>query len=319
VTWPNRQIKRKPAMNDQSRLFDFLYQQLQHFPKPDMLAGKVNGSYTTISTQTVVDQVNKLSAALLNMGLSGGNMDVEVQDKIAIISKNRPEWLVLDLACQQIGVVLCPIYPTTNINEMEYIFNDAAVKYVFITGEDILDKVNNIRNQVPSLLGVFSFDEMQGADNWEKLLHQISNEQLEAVDVAKKAIMAKDEGFTISAEGSIKWFKLDVQIELLELDTITGDFAKKITYRVVPYLVHQSIFANPNSAPVGYGELMKKVVKEYSYIYTGQNVDVLKFDININNLFYSAVKPSSESKGSTTSNQDQKASEKLNKDRKSVV
>ena len=177
-------------MNDQSRLFDFLYQQLQHFPKPDMLAGKVNGSYTTISTQTVVDQVNKLSAALLNMGLSGGNMDVEVQDKIAIISKNRPEWLVLDLACQQIGVVLCPIYPTTNINEMEYIFNDAAVKYVFITGEDILDKVNNIRNQVPSLLGVFSFDEMQGADNWEKLLHQISNEQLEAVDVAKKAIMA---------------------------------------------------------------------------------------------------------------------------------
>ena len=144
-------------------------------------------------------------------------------------------------------------------------------------------------------------------------LTSIINQVILSSDYAKKAIMAKDEGFTISAEGYIKWFKLDVQIELLELDTITGDFAKKITYRVVPYLVHQSIFANPNSAPVGYGELMKKVVKEYSYIYTGQNVDVLKFDININNLFYSAVKPSSESKGSTTSNQDQKASEKLNK------
>jgi hypothetical protein len=68
-----------------------------------------------------------------------------------------------------------------------------------------------------------------------------------------------------------------------------ADYAKKITYRVVPYYVHQSIFSNPSSAPVGYSELMKTVVKEYQYIYTGQNVDVLKFDININNLFYAGL------------------------------
>ena len=144
-------------------------------------------------------------------------------------------------------------------------------------------------------------------------LTAIINQVILSSDYAKKAINAKDKGFEISAEGYIKWFKLDVQIELLEYDPIVGDYAKKITFRVVPYFVHQSVFSNPNSAPVGYGELMKKVVKEYSYIYTGQNVDVLKFDININNLFYSAVKPSPENEGSTTSNQDQKGSEKLNK------
>lgn len=144
-------------------------------------------------------------------------------------------------------------------------------------------------------------------------LTAIINQVILSSDYAKKAINAKDKGFEITAEGYIKWFKLDVQIELLEYDPIVGDYAKKITFRVVPFFVHQSIFANPNSAPVGYGELMKKVVKEYSYIYTGQNVDVLKFDININNLFYSAVKPSPENEGSTTSNQDQKGSEQLNK------
>ena len=129
------------TMNNQSRIFDFLYYQQEKFPQPDMLAGKVNGSYEPISTEQVVQRVNKLSAALLKTGLSGNDMTVENQDKIAIISKNRPEWLILDLACQQAGIILCPIYPTTNINELEYIFNDAAIKYVFITGDDILEKV----------------------------------------------------------------------------------------------------------------------------------------------------------------------------------
>jgi hypothetical protein len=58
---------------------------------------------------------------------------------------------------------------------------------------------------------------------------------------------------------------------------------------------------------------MKTVVKEYQYIYTGQNVDVLKFDININNLFFAGVNPSPENQGSKTDNQDQKLSEQKNK------
>lgn len=140
-------------------------------------------------------------------------------------------------------------------------------------------------------------------------LTSMINQVILSSDYAKRAIT--DKGFS-SIPGYIKWFKLDVQIELLELDPIVGDFAKKITYRVVPYYIHQSIFSNPNSMPIGYNELMKRVVKEYNYIYTGQNTDVLKFDININNLFFAGVNPSPENEGSKTSTQDQKGSEKLN-------
>jgi long-chain acyl-CoA synthetase len=175
-------------MNDQSRIFDFLYYQLQRFPKSDMLAGKINGSFQPISTQEVVNKVNYLSAALLKMGLNGNDMQVEHQDKIAIVSKNRPEWLILDIACQQIGITLCPIYPTTNINEVEFIFNDAEVKYVFLSGEDILEKVNNIRDRIPSLLGVFSFDEMKGVDHWENIIQNIQQEDLDKVEAFKKNI-----------------------------------------------------------------------------------------------------------------------------------
>ena len=178
-------------MNDQSRIFDFLYHQLQKFPKPDMLAAKVDGTYKGISTQEVVTRVNHLGAALLKLGLSGNDMQVENQDKIAIISKNRPEWLILDLACQQAGIILCPVYPTTHINEMEYIFNDASIKYVFVTGEDILEKVNNIRNRVPSMMGVFSFDKMNGADHWEKLTNDIQQENLDKIEHCKTTIEAQ--------------------------------------------------------------------------------------------------------------------------------
>lgn len=178
-------------MNDQSRIFDFLYHQLERFPKDDMLAAKINGTYRPYSTKYIADRVRQLSAALLKKGLSGNDMQVENQDKIAIISKNRPEWVMLDLACQQAGVVLCPIYPTTNVNELEFILNDAAIKYIFITGDDILDKVNSIRSRVPSLMGVFSFDEMPGADHWENLLSDVTPDDLEEMELVKKRIKAE--------------------------------------------------------------------------------------------------------------------------------
>ncbi len=178
-------------MNEQSRIFDFLYHQLNKLPKPDMMAAKVDGSYQPISTREVVTRVNKLSAGLLKLGLSGYDLQVKNQDKIAIISKNRPDWLVLDLACQQAGIILCPIYPTTNINEIEYIFNDAAIKYVFVTGEDILEKVTLIRDRVPSLMGVYSFDEMPGADNWEKITLNVGPEDYERMESIKETITAE--------------------------------------------------------------------------------------------------------------------------------
>ncbi|MFZ1530239.1 MAG: long-chain fatty acid--CoA ligase [Ferruginibacter sp.] len=176
-------------MNNVKRLFDFLYYQLNKFPKTDMLSGKVNGQWVSLGTQDVTVLVNKLSAGLLRIGLGGNDMTVENQDKIALISKNRPEWLLLDLACQQIGVVLCPIYPTTNINELEFIFNDAAVKQAFISGNEILQKVKNIHERVPSLQNIYSFDKDLDAIFWETLLDDISAAELARVEEIKAGIL----------------------------------------------------------------------------------------------------------------------------------
>ena len=114
------------------------------------------------------------------------------------------------------------------------------------------------------------------------------------------------------SEGFINWFKVDVQIEFLEYDDLIGDFAKKYTYRVVPYKVHSSVFGNPNAVPPGYSNLEKTIVKRYDYIYTGQNTEVLNFEIKFNYLFFSGMNPSTETKTKDEQNQDNKGVKESN-------
>ena len=112
-------------MTEPKRLFDCLDYSIERSPLPDMLSAKENGKWRTYSTQEVRETVDRLSAGLLKLGIGPGDMSPEGRDKIALISKNRPEWVMVDLAVQQIGAILTPIYPTINVNELEFILNDA--------------------------------------------------------------------------------------------------------------------------------------------------------------------------------------------------
>src|SRR5215469_7394856 len=124
-------------MEGSKRLFDCIEFLLKKFPKEDMLAAKEQGAWRKYSTHEIHDTVNRLTAGMLALGISGHDMTTEQRDKIAIISNNRPEWLITDMAVQQCGAILVPIYPTTNPMEIEFIFNDSAIKYVFVSSEEL--------------------------------------------------------------------------------------------------------------------------------------------------------------------------------------
>ena len=136
-------------------------------------------------------------------------------------------------------------------------------------------------------------------------LTAIINQIILSSEYAKAAMDPKNK-----VDGYIKWWRIDVQIELLDLDPLTGELARKYTYRVVPYLVHESVFSNPNTVS-NYEPQTKKIVKAYDYIYTGQNVDVLKFDIQINNLFFAGINPSPEKDSAKVNNPDQQSSSEV--------
>jgi long-chain acyl-CoA synthetase len=175
-------------MTTPSRLFDLLPFQAKKFDLPTMLSAKENGEWRSYSSNEACDICNRFSAGLLTLGLGGGDHSPEQADKVAIISNNRPEWVFTDMACQQIGAILCPIYPTTNPNELEFIFNDSQVKYVFVSSTELLDKVNSLLPKTPSIKGVFTFNQVAGAPHWSTLTDKATPELLSQVEEIKKTI-----------------------------------------------------------------------------------------------------------------------------------
>ncbi len=183
------------------RLFDCIDYQLSKFPKTDMLAAKKSGTWLPYSTEKVQETVNALSAGLIKKGCSGNDMTIEGADKIAIISHNCPEWVFIDMAVQQTGAILVPIYPTTNPIELEFILKDSSAKIIFVSNKELLDKVLTLSDRVPALQSIYSFDEIEGVQNWKSLL---TNEPdlLNRVAEAKATISPKHVATIIYTSGT---------------------------------------------------------------------------------------------------------------------
>jgi long-chain acyl-CoA synthetase len=175
------------------RLFDGIQYQLEMHPKDDMFAAKEEGGvWRKYSTLEVRDTVNRFSAGLLHLGIGPNDRSIEGRDKIAVISANRPEWVFLDLAIQQTGAILIPIYPTINVLELEFILNDAQIKLIF-TGDRLLyEKVQGIREKLPSVRAVYTFDHIQEALHWKEILNKVTAEDVAALDRIRGTVAYED-------------------------------------------------------------------------------------------------------------------------------
>jgi len=158
-----------------NRLFDVVEHQLKHFPKEDMLSAKVDGQWTAWNTEKVQETINLFSAGLMYLGFGTTNFTAEDSDKIAIISNNRPEWIITDMAVQQTGAILIPLYPTTHPNELIYILNEAEVKLIFVSDKTLYDKIVSIKDQLPSLIDIYSFEEIIGCKHWKEIFASENN------------------------------------------------------------------------------------------------------------------------------------------------
>lgn len=169
-----------------TRVFDIIPQLLQKYNKPNALAAKENGKWVTYSTQQFADNVNNLSYGLLGLG-------VEREDKIAIIANNRPEWNFADFAIQQSGAVSVPIYPTISENDLNFILNDAKVKYIFVSTAELYAKVKGVAANAPSVKEIFTFNKVDGAKHWTELLEAGKKSPKPAeVDAVKNSIKPND-------------------------------------------------------------------------------------------------------------------------------
>lgn len=182
-------------MQEVKRLFDVARYQLKHYPKTDMLTSKVNGQWTPYSTPEVVEMSDMFSRGLLVLGVKPG-------DKIAMISNNRPEWNIADLGILQVGAIDVPVYPTISENDYKFIFNDAAVTLCLVSDKALYDKVMLIKNEVPSLKEVYSFEKLEGVKNWKEILDAGIKGNQQEVEKIKEGISENDLATIIYTSGT---------------------------------------------------------------------------------------------------------------------
>ncbi|MBD2768783.1 long-chain fatty acid--CoA ligase [Hymenobacter sp. BT664] len=171
---------------DVRRSFDILPHQLATLPNNDALAAKVDGQWVLTSTQQVQDEVNLVSLGLAALGLKHG-------DKVAIISMNRPEWMLADFGIAQIGAVSVPMYPSITVEDYKYIFADAGVRAVFVADRKLFDKVKEatIGLAIPAE-NVFTFDKIEGARHFSELLELGRKGRLADLEPLKAAVQPDD-------------------------------------------------------------------------------------------------------------------------------
>lgn len=174
-----------------TRLFDFPYYQQETYNLPIALATKKNGAWEKTSSQEYIAKANAVSRALLRMG-------VQKDDKIALItSNNRTEWNIMDIGILQTGAQNVPIYPTISEEDYEYILNHSGSIYCFVSDEEVLQKVNLIKANVPTLKEVYSFNEIPGCKHWSDLLLLGEDESNQSEVEARKDSINTDDLATI--------------------------------------------------------------------------------------------------------------------------
>ena len=171
-------------MQTVTRLFDFPYYQLEAYNLEKAMVTKYDGEWQAVSSGQYLEQANAISRGLLRLG-------VQADDKIALISMtNRTEWSIMDTGILQLGAQTVPIYPTISEEDYAYILNHSGSSYCFVSCTEVLEKIQAIRNQVPGLKEVYSFDRIERCPNWSELLElgadPSNQEQVESHKAAVK-------------------------------------------------------------------------------------------------------------------------------------
>ena len=217
-----------------TRLFDLLPHYATHFSREDALCGKENGVWKHYSTKQYVNIVNNISYGLMQLGIKKG-------DKIASISAGRPEWNFLDMAIMQLGAIHVPIYPTISENDYKYILHHADVKMVFVSGWDILRKIENLLSEIPQLKdNVYTFRNLRGYRHLNEVIELgIANPSTQYLNEIRDRITPDDIAtiiYTSGTTGTMKGVQLSHRNIISNFKAILPIVPTHAQTRVLSYL-----------------------------------------------------------------------------------
>ncbi len=142
----------RPAPGTINQLF---FAAVDRFDRPDALVSKVRGVWEPVSHRTVLDRVRRTALGLARLG-------IQAQDRVAILSENRPEWAIADYACLCSSVTDVPIYPTLPAGQIPYLLNDSGARAIFVSTAAQAQKVASVRAEAPALQWIIGFAATKG-------------------------------------------------------------------------------------------------------------------------------------------------------------
>ncbi len=169
-----------------TRVFDILQYQKSKYPQSKALNKFVNGAWKAYSLDELILRVNALSCRLIESGYKKG-------DLIAVIPEiGRPEWMIFDFACQQIGVVLVPIHPTAPVKEIEHILKETEVKFCLTADSGLFYKIKPIVESLNTGIIIKHLD-VKITDYFDAIkIRKASEEQLIILEKIKEGIKEED-------------------------------------------------------------------------------------------------------------------------------
>jgi long-chain acyl-CoA synthetase len=217
-----------------TRLFDILSRYMELFPDQQVaLAGKQNGEWKKYSIKEYINIADTLSYALIKLGIEPG-------DKVGIIATNRPEWNMLDMAIMQIGAVTVPVYPTISESDYHYILNHCEAKLVVVEGAEVMNKIDHIMPETPTLKMVYTFINRNRFPFFQQLL-ELGEQNQNSVELEKRKSDVKDKDcatiiYTSGTTGTPKGVMLSHYNLINQVLNIiqTPDPSSKIAFSFLP-------------------------------------------------------------------------------------
>ena len=130
---------------------EMLANSIRQYGSKAALSSKIDGSYQDISYAEFGERVENFALGLLELGVERG-------DRVVLLSENRPEWAITDLAIIAAGGVNVPMFPTLTPAQVEYIVKDSGAKVVCVSNENQLEKIEAFRENISHLERVIVFD-----------------------------------------------------------------------------------------------------------------------------------------------------------------
>lgn len=157
-----------------TRVFDILHYQHSRYSQTNAVNTFYNNKWHPTSINKLIEKVNNMSCWLISQGLKKG-------DKVAIMpNQGKLDWLIIDFACQQLGIIIVPLHPTYSLEELEFIISEATIKLMVVADSIFANQIKHLlTNPIYTLTeedenSILKFYNYQGSFVEQDQLHDTS-------------------------------------------------------------------------------------------------------------------------------------------------